>query len=1113
MLNPARILCLFCLLSATLAFASPFYFSRGVSNRNLLKLDRPAPYKLPKVHATAANPDTIFVVAFRVEFKEDSASLTTGTGLFDSDTEYVASYKYDKQPHDLQYFSKHLEFLRNYYDQVSDGRLHIEYRIFPGLNQSVPRVPKEMRDYGATKLDRESFCDFGERNATARMAFIEDAVRAADASSSNPFLHSYDEKRTVYLLIHAGASAFADGGYNQALGEGAKTTPSDFYDFFVSQRDIQYFLHKDSLAVANGSRSVKELMMVSETGNQDSVNFGINGILVNQFARQLGVPDLYGVNSACEGISAVGSFDIMDFSGYSAAMGFVPVYPSAWVRAFLGWTKPVLCRPGLDSTYSVSAASGQTANNEILQVPLNENEYLLIENRQRNLPGRLDWFRRDTIPETNEIYSGAEILDSIAIPDNGRPDIVVNSKNFEAGLPGSGVLAWHVDESVIRNLYAYNAVNYDSLRRGVSLIEADGVQDIGAQFSNFLGTPVQDYGQPADFFPHRDVGSSTTVNSLTPIRTRDGGPARVRIENIQSAQAVAETLFSMGHGDKDPNRRVLNYRSESFSLDLRWSASLGNWPQWSDPLAAANHPAALDLVDSITGKEIVVTSTSGRVFAWTIQGDGLGSTVDSIPVKNARGDTLSWMERHSLLNLQDSLSSPAVLNDTLIVAGVRNLYRIIGGSALTVDSVSTGFRATAGPVIVKNEILLGGAQGKIRVLRNFSLAETLNTQVSSPVCALASADVDRNGKSEIIAGLENGIIVCFEDGTRKWSRTLDLASPRLAVGDLDRAQPVRLEIVVRGREGKVYCLDDSGVADQTFWPVTIQSNASSQPALADLDGDRYLDILLSGTNRVYALDRRGNALANWPLILDPRQSLGEAGAPSVADVDGNAKPDVVFGFGSRDTTYISRDTATNLVNIDSGYYSIGLISAADSRAGSIGIDPWPVSMALPSVSSILIDNLKEDSTLQMMALSSAGWCYAWDLSANAGNAASKVWNGGAGNLARNPVYDDSLMPAAPQTSTEAFGVSVFYCYPNPVVGTSVVSLRYQLSHAADAVELTLYDQNNHFLRTITGLTATESWNRYALSLQGYGSSVYRAKLVARRGGERKAKFCKIAVVR
>src|SRR5690606_36471314 len=46
------------------------------------------------------------------------------------------------------------------------------------------------------------------------------------------------------------------------------------------------------------------------------------------------------------------------------------------------------------------------------------------------------------------------------------------------------------------------------------------------------------------------------------------------------------------------------------------------------------------------------------------------------------------------------------------------------------------------------------------------------------------------------------------------------------------------------------------------------------PALADLDRDGFPDIVFSGTNGVYAYDRRGAVLRGWPFRMQPRQLVG-----------------------------------------------------------------------------------------------------------------------------------------------------------------------------------------------------------------------------------------------
>jgi hypothetical protein len=100
----------------------------------------------------------------------------------------------------------------------------------------------------------------------------------------------------------------------------------------------------------------------------------------------MGMPDLFDV---VKGISQVGTFDVMDFAGYNTMQGFLPVFPSSWVRTFMGWDEPKVARPadagtGTYSEYKIHAADqpgpGRTRS---LKIPINEREYLLVENRQR----------------------------------------------------------------------------------------------------------------------------------------------------------------------------------------------------------------------------------------------------------------------------------------------------------------------------------------------------------------------------------------------------------------------------------------------------------------------------------------------------------------------------------------------------------------------------------------------------------------------------------------------------------------------------------------------------------------------------------------------------------
>ena len=200
--------------------------------------------------------------------------------------------------------------------------------------------------------------------------FVRDAILAAahDSTGTSPFanlrfepsdatIRDENNLKTVFLIFHAGASYLTDGGADGSTG---RNSPSDMIDAFIDrswfnlfEKDLNISIAGVNVKGASGdSIAISELMLCSETSNQDGLNWGIQGILANQMARQLGIPDLFSTSS---GASAIGAFCIMDFAGYSAGNGFIPPYPSAWVRAFAGWDNVKTASAGAASSNRVKA--------------------------------------------------------------------------------------------------------------------------------------------------------------------------------------------------------------------------------------------------------------------------------------------------------------------------------------------------------------------------------------------------------------------------------------------------------------------------------------------------------------------------------------------------------------------------------------------------------------------------------------------------------------------------------------------------------------------------------------------------------------------------------------
>ena len=96
--------------------------------------------------------DTLQVFAIRVQFKEEQPdnSLTTGTGLFDSDKGKKGDYKLDPLGRSsVAYWKKHFDFANAYFNKASNGNVVIDAHIYP-KESSAYNLKKQIIDYNRT---------------------------------------------------------------------------------------------------------------------------------------------------------------------------------------------------------------------------------------------------------------------------------------------------------------------------------------------------------------------------------------------------------------------------------------------------------------------------------------------------------------------------------------------------------------------------------------------------------------------------------------------------------------------------------------------------------------------------------------------------------------------------------------------------------------------------------------------------------------------------------------------------------------------------------------------------------------------------------------------------
>jgi hypothetical protein len=182
----------------------------------------------------------------------------------------------------------------------------------------------------------------------------------------------------------------------------------------------------------------------------------------------------------------------------------------------------------------------------------------------------------------------------------------------------------------------------------------------------------------------------------------------------------------------------------------------------------------------------------------------------------------------------------------------------------------------------------------------------------------ALAPLEDNGQLAIIFGSYDSWLYAWRaDGTDVPGFPVLLDGPvsgSVAVGSLDGAGGP-LSIVVGTQGDHLYVVSDSGEV-RTGFPVWVKMSGTSKspsPALADMNDDGFLDIVIASTNgAIYVWDRNGSPLAPWDKRYSTLTSSASECSPVVADIDGDGTPDIVMGDENGELAGISGADGTML---------------------------------------------------------------------------------------------------------------------------------------------------------------------------------------------------------
>lgn len=447
----------------------------------------------------------VILVDFQEELIDDPASTGNGKFQLEPDPEYI--YSIGAPPHNRQYFEANLEAMRYYYLAVSAGAYNLQYDVWP-KDKAAYTLPHSMAYYNPVGASGAEF--------VAKMEeYFTTAFQTADQDDPEIDFSAYQH----YMIIHAGSDWQHD-----VLGD----TPVDLPSFFIRVPE------EKKVMVDDGQTAIYHACNVPATISQDfkvtSINgtnvhsgYGaLNSVMFHEFGHSLGLVDLYNVRNF---YPMVGAFDIMDSGGAGVLVdeldngdlvyveGILPALPGAFSRALLfedDFIQRGLMAEVSDlepfSSIELAASSymqGADPKPTLIRFPIGPNEYYLIENRSVDPDGDGDTAVFGALNGRVVLYPTA-LGDSSNQPTYEYDYLLPSFMKTNDAVVGGGILVWHVNEELIYNEgsvledgsfwsnFENNSINTNFNRPGVSVLEADGLRDLGEPYSMYwTGTPYE----------------------------------------------------------------------------------------------------------------------------------------------------------------------------------------------------------------------------------------------------------------------------------------------------------------------------------------------------------------------------------------------------------------------------------------------------------------------------------------------------------------------------------------------------------------------------------------------------------------------------------------------
>lgn len=1032
------ILCMGCLASGRARQASLNISGHSLSHQNLnsramIRWDGNIPVRNENRFSDGA-PDTVRVLALMAEFQPDTHARTTGDGTFDMST--PESPVVDPPPHDRRYFMNQMLALSNYYQAVSGGRLVITGDVF----EPVLTLPRQMSDYNPETTE--------EAEDRGLVEIFRDAVQLADTAGA--VFSEYD----ATIVFHAGVGRDIAFDYDP--------TPRDIRSAFLNLGDLERFLGSGDgsyagISVEQGTHRVTEGILLPETESQDGYEIGLLGTTVLMFGFQLGMPALWDTET---GASGAGRWAMMD-QGSGNFNGLIPCHPDAFTKIFMGWEKAVdiddMPLAGENGARRIELGCALSAHPwKICKVPVNDHEYFLLENRQYDVNG--DSAAAGTDARGNPV----RFLASGQIELVSDADVIVRIDEYDFGLPGSGILIWHVDENVILENLADNRINVDKDHRGVDLEEADGPQDIGESYGFLSGGAGSENGVMQDAWyagndMHLKSNESDSVmfgpDTYPGSRAYDGADSHSTFYEFSDRDTV---MYCVRAGAWQPSG-FPQYVGDGLTLYAPVSAHPGTG---NDPLL----------------RDVFVVTAEGRIFTWqTLQNEWqVRATVS--------GDT-EHVRVNLLADIGKSITAPPVVMqwrdtesggpaDLMLAAEDGEVLALRGDSRQTVFQSPESVTALMG---AGDRLIIGSAGGRVTMLHRDLEIIRQQEALSGAVTGMA-AGIDADSMNIYVTSSEGEVLCLNRDGMRSWLIHFESGQSLLP--------PVTAWL--SGTQRAVFVLSETGrgavfsTEGETLF--SFGSPESSEPglmAVGDADGDGFAEIFYPAGGSLWGWNHNGSLMEYMPAFVRTPHAM--VSSPLLADFDGDGGMEIAVSTSS------------------------GTLEVFELNGRSVG--GFPLSHGGKAAATPLLVRPSAESPDYLAAVSERGYLYTWRLPA-AVTPETVIWGAEGHDPGRTSA--NSLKPAAAiPAEGPVLPENLAYNYPNPARG-GYTTIRYRLSETAQ-VHIQIFDMAGELVDEFDGPGEAPADNEIRWETGDVDSGVYFCRIRAKTISGEQTTMIKIGV--